>query len=818
MKRITLYLIFSIFLLFPAFASFKGSVVIKQGDTSIPLYDVRVTDGKNVVKTDKKGKFNLPGYEKSRFITITTPAGYTTDNYFIRINHNINSYDFALYISEDSKNAEHSFIQIADTEIHNNGTGIWTSYLREYIKSEKPAFLIHTGDICYESGLKSHIKAVNSKTMGVPVYYGIGNHDLTKGAYGEELYESIYGPTWYSFDIGNTHYIMTPMAGGDHAPSYTKEEVYNWLKNDLKMMKPEQSLIVFNHGILTTDDNFVFGINDKEFINFRDYNLKAWIYGHWHYNYVRNQNGIYTICTGTIDKGGIDHSASAFRVINIDKDGEITTKLRYAFNDANISIISPLDGQESPILTNGKLPISANIYNSNSEVEKITYSLFSKNNIIQSGIITKQLSDWNWADEISIPSTYSNQELELNITAKFNNGEKASSSNSFIYDPTRKSNIKEGGSWNTLLGDAEHTGANTATLSKSLQLEWVNNVQANIFMTSPVITGSKVFIASTDDNVTPNTSVSCFDLLTGKLKWKYRTRNSVKNTIAVSSDILFAQDVEGYLYALDTNSGELKWEKRIDLGGFPYLVEGLTIRDRIIYAGTGKGLSAYDVASGELIWKNSDWNKNEAATTTLTIADKVIVSGSQWGALYGNDLNNGKLLWKLSEDGLSNRGASPTYQDGKLYIISQNSLFIIDPKNGNILTKKELAFNLDVTSTPLITENEIIFGSAGKGLVAIDKETFAIKWNLQTKPSRIYTAPYTTTPFASVETSPVLVENNIYLGASDGFLYVIDCTSGIIQQRIDIGSPILNSVAVTGNTLIVSDYSGNVYAFSSKNK
>ena len=33
---------------------------------------VMVTDGLNVVKTDKKGRFSLPGFAKTRFITITT--------------------------------------------------------------------------------------------------------------------------------------------------------------------------------------------------------------------------------------------------------------------------------------------------------------------------------------------------------------------------------------------------------------------------------------------------------------------------------------------------------------------------------------------------------------------------------------------------------------------------------------------------------------------------------------------------------------------------------------------------------------------------
>lgn len=82
-----------------------------------------------------------------------------------------------------------------------------------------------------------------SVNMEVPVYYCIGNHDLVKGKYGEELFESIYGPVYYSFDAGNTHYIVTPMWVGDYRPGYTKEDVYHWLKNDLAQILKENRLL-----------------------------------------------------------------------------------------------------------------------------------------------------------------------------------------------------------------------------------------------------------------------------------------------------------------------------------------------------------------------------------------------------------------------------------------------------------------------------------------------------------------------------------------------------------------------------------------------
>ena len=90
------------------------------------------------------------------------------------------------------------------------------------------------------------------------------------------------------------------------------------------------------------------------------------------------------------------------------------------------------------------------------------------------------------------------------------------------------------------------------------------------------------------------------------------------------------------------------------------------------------------------------------------------------------------------------------------------------------------------------------------------------KWRAETLPSLVYTAPYSTTPQAGVETSPVASQGVIYIGASDGYLYAIDRTTGIIKDKYNLGAPIFSTVAVSGNRMIVCDFAGNVYCFISK--
>ncbi len=311
-------------------ATDKGTVsgTVTENGTGNPVADVSVTDGRNVVKTDENGKYEINVWRKSHFITITIPAGYETDSYYIPFVKGTNSYDFVLEMSDVTAKADHSFIQISDTEIGENGTGEWLDDIKKTIKENNSAFLIHTGDICYEAGLKKHIEDMNTDTMGCTVKYVIGNHDYVDGKYGEELYESLYGPVWYSFDVGNTHYVVTSFqTGSDYKSFYNKNDRWKWLENDLANVDSNMKVVMFNHTKSPTDD-YVLPLGKGE-LDLKKHNLIAWVFGHYHYNYVYENEGVINISAPRPDCGGIDSSPAGTRIINVTADGSISTEMKY---------------------------------------------------------------------------------------------------------------------------------------------------------------------------------------------------------------------------------------------------------------------------------------------------------------------------------------------------------------------------------------------------------------------------------------------------------------------------------------------------------
>lgn len=801
----------------PAMAAYTGHVYVDKNNNGVfdkgekAMSGIKVSDGLNVVETAADGSFSLPGHDRERFIFITTPSGYKTFNkHYHKIENRQTGYDFGLmpYDGGIGRDGSHKYIHITDTEIFNTRNHEdWVNNVRDYAANEEAAFIIHTGDICYEAGLKAHIKLMNTENMNCPVFYCIGNHDLVKGKYGEEVYENHYGPVYYSFDAGSTHYIVTPMPGGDHAPGYTRADVCRWLKNDLAHVKPGTPIVVFNHDLLTYDDTFIYKGSDTESINLNEHNLKAWVYGHWHINYMKKQGDVYSICTSSLDKGGIDHSTTAFRVMHVDRKGDFTSELRYTYLDKNICIASP-----AALTSSGILPIAVNVYSSVSPVKEVAYTCLVDGKPVVKNKKLRPSTDWSWNGEMSLAAKYQGKEITLQVKACFNNGETAEAQNTFTC-PSEPVAPVFTANWDNLMGNATHTAPVTTSLKTPLRLAWTKNVGANIYMTSPLIHNGKIYVASVDEDLRGKGHVYALDGANGTILWSYPVRNSIKNTIAIDGNLVFAQDAQGYLYAINTETGKLAWEKQLPVNGLPALIDGLVAHEGVVYAGAGKGLCAFDVQTGKQLWKNEGWGQGEGTTSTLTVGNGLLIGSAQWSALYGNDAKTGQKLWAASDNGLRNRGASPALHGSLLYLISDKSFFILEAATGKVVVRKPLPYNIDVTSTPLLTDREIIFGSAQKGLIALDRETLEEKWVCPVGDALVYTCPYSRKPAATIETSPVLAGNTVYVAASDGTVYGVNREDGKIVWQHATGAPVFGSVAISGNALVFADFGGNVYIF-----
>ncbi|MFW5758572.1 MAG: PQQ-binding-like beta-propeller repeat protein, partial [Bacteroidota bacterium] len=674
----------------------------------------------------------------------------------------------------------------------------------DYANNAGVSFIIHTGDICYEKGMNFHGQHVTSETMGVPVFYCVGNHDLEKGKYGEEVFENNFGPVYYSFEAGNTHFIVTPMSGGTHPPSYTTEDVYRWMVNDLKHVDPSKNVVMFNHFIQTSGDEFVYGINDREQIDFSKHQLKAWIYGHHHSNYLQHHktSGVVSVQSSPLNKGGINHSPSNFLLHTINHSGELKVVPRYNFINNHIGVISP-NGNQCALDIKDNLMVSVNTYTTQSETRNVEFRI----NDHRQWISLSEHTDWNWAGKYPLSDLSKEEPQQITVRVTLENGDSFSTIRYFSLENN-----------DSLKDFPSHKKANNSNgeLKEVYTLDWIRNVGANIWMCSPVSPGGVVYVATSDVFSLENNHVSAFDASNGKLRWKHKTGQPVKNNISLHNGYILFTDQQGISYALNADSGELVWRKDLGRNSVTNFISGSIASNGVYYTGYGDYLTSVDITQGDILWKSTSWTGGFGSTANHMIADSILVIGANWQALHGHNMNSGEKIWSVAEENIRYRSNTPVWYDDTLFVAALNSLVKMNPFSGDIYSVHPVPYNLQVATNPLISDQSIILGTSREGMVAFNRNTMDEEWKVKPGEALFFTAPYSGPPSATVESSPVRAGDYIIFGASDGFLYIVDPEGGEVVQKTELGAPVFGSVWVEGKNIFVADFSGNLSKFTVK--
>ncbi len=223
---------------------------------------VVVTDGLHFATTDESGKYYMNTIVGSAdFIRVSVPSGYEAVNnaYYSKVGSAAKqTHNFTLK-AVDQTNC--TILTMADTHVINGHFGeytagkkdveLWAMYInkmKEYITTAKangPVYAIHLGDMghteCWHKYTLADHKAATDDVVGIPVFNTIGNHDHDADVVdGEDTFKSVFGPTYYSFNIGCRHFIILDNVLGTEASSsagvYTatvSSDQLAWLSKDV---------------------------------------------------------------------------------------------------------------------------------------------------------------------------------------------------------------------------------------------------------------------------------------------------------------------------------------------------------------------------------------------------------------------------------------------------------------------------------------------------------------------------------------------------------------------------------------------------------
>jgi hypothetical protein len=271
------------------------------GESGIP--GVVVSNGLDVVLTNQNGEYSL-SVDDETMIFISKPAEYDLPVNAFQIprfyyNHDPDgspdSIDFRFPVVEPTGKAPESVnfplipassdqrfraLAFADPQA---GTHEQLDYVRDDIIVEAAGyeadFAMVVGDLVNDNLalFPRHLEIFAQ--LDIPVWNVPGNHDMNFQApddiHATETYERYFGPTNYSFNYGNVHFIAMDnvqykglsngnYSGGARYRGYFTDKQLQWLENDLKHVPEDKLIVLFAHIPLKThapNDGVVGGDN-----------------------------------------------------------------------------------------------------------------------------------------------------------------------------------------------------------------------------------------------------------------------------------------------------------------------------------------------------------------------------------------------------------------------------------------------------------------------------------------------------------------------------------------------------------------------------
>ena len=304
----------------------------------VGVKNVVVSDGAEVTVTNEEGIYQLKSAKKWGYVFISVPSGYEVPcdgvlPQFHRALKNspsvVERADFKLE-KVDGQDSYKIFM-LGDMHLANR-----TNDLRQFAEGfiaettafasaqSVPTYLMVLGDMTWDEFWYSNLYSLSNyrTTMQgypVPIYHTMGNHDNDPYFAGDFAAEAAYrkalGPTYYSFDVGEVHYVMLDNTvyintGGTEGSmgkrnyhSYVTDQQLAWLRDDLAALRDKsQPVVVGMHCPAMNNYNAAFenresfnpaGKTQELFDCFKGFSDVHFLTGHTHYNANMERGAIF---------------------------------------------------------------------------------------------------------------------------------------------------------------------------------------------------------------------------------------------------------------------------------------------------------------------------------------------------------------------------------------------------------------------------------------------------------------------------------------------------------------------------------------------
>ena len=259
--------------------------------------------------------------------------------------------------------------------------------------------------------------------------------------------------------------------------------------------------------------------------------------------------------------------------------------------------------------------------------------------------------------------------------------------------------------------------------------------------------------------------------------------------VVVTDDAVYLPSSDGYVYALDQETGRVKWRFEGRIG------EWLTpSHDRIYTVDFSGRTISLDASTGEVRWTFRVFQERRFLP----------YQPQESRALnYGHPMVSGEVIYVPAELIREYPPLGQTYTERKLYALSVRTgelLWKFEP--GGQSQKGQEHFGPDIRQSYLIMGDKIYWNPDFRHLYALSKESGALKWYFDRG------------ELSSAEASaPVVTEQMVYVAATDALFAVYTETETIAWKAQIPGLQPDSSLAVNGGFVYIAS-DKEIYALS----
>ena len=246
---------------------------------------VVISDGVDVTVTDQNGVYYLKSEEYNQTVFISIPSGYEVESegvlpkFYAALDGKVSTTERVDWNLTKVDNQDHIMYVMGDMHLANRTKDLaqfanFTTDLNNQISlnNAKRQYGLTLGDMTWDKywydnkyDLRHYKETINSSLSNIQIFHTIGNHDHDMNSAGDfntvTLYKNVLAPNYYSFNIGNIHYVVMDdilcTNDGNGSRTYDKtftENQLNWLKKDLEFVDKSKVLVIAMHAQIYNED------------------------------------------------------------------------------------------------------------------------------------------------------------------------------------------------------------------------------------------------------------------------------------------------------------------------------------------------------------------------------------------------------------------------------------------------------------------------------------------------------------------------------------------------------------------------------------